>query len=390
MTEEEIITRKKQIQTNALKAWADNNFIGALEIATGVGKTRIGVIGSCEFIMRTVMTETSIILVPTNNLVDQWKREIIKWGYQDALKNVKIITIDEARITIQKYRNTLSADTVILDEGHRVIADANSIILDKIGYKRLMILSATLTQEKRDMLETHYPDVPIVFEYDINDAEKDGLLPKNMMLNLVVDMYDDERKHYSKITNVINMHPEHRSFKHNRTASGSYYSVLNKRKALLYTLESKVDAAVNIIVDKGRQHKIILFSEFIESLDMIEAKLKKKGFNSFYKYHSKMKKAEREEALKLFEQDYVKVMLSSKALNQGYDLPELDLAIVLSGNSSSLEDTQRRGRVLRYKEGKKVVFLNMVSKDTIDEYWAKKRADDKKIFNIYSVNEINL
>lgn len=68
-------------------------------------------------------------------------------------------------------------------------------------------------------------------------------------------------------------------------------------------------------------------------------------------------------------------MVTSKVLNEGVDVPDAGVAIVLSGSSTQREQVQRLGRVLRKREGKQAVLYEIITRDTIEEQVAERRKE---------------
>jgi superfamily II DNA or RNA helicase len=68
-------------------------------------------------------------------------------------------------------------------------------------------------------------------------------------------------------------------------------------------------------------------------------------------------------------------VVTSKVLNEGVDVPDANVAIVVSGSGSVREHVQRLGRVLRKREGKRAVLYEIVSKGTNETYTSERRRD---------------
>ncbi|MFB6171892.1 MAG: ATP-dependent helicase, partial [Haloarculaceae archaeon] len=63
-------------------------------------------------------------------------------------------------------------------------------------------------------------------------------------------------------------------------------------------------------------------------------------------------------------------------LDEGVDVPDANVAVVLSGSGSEREFTQRLGRVLRPKEdGGRALLYEVVTSDTAEERVARRRRD---------------
>ena len=84
-----VLKIKDQEQKKALSAWKDKGFRGSVIAGTGFGKSRVGVIAAGALLRKH--GGRGLVLVPTNQLQDQFEEEFKKWGYEDVLENVDII-----------------------------------------------------------------------------------------------------------------------------------------------------------------------------------------------------------------------------------------------------------------------------------------------------------
>ena len=82
----------------------------------------------------------------------------------------------------------------------------------------------------------------------------------------------------------------------------------------------------------------------------------------FVTHHTKS--AERKQMLENFRTGACPVLVSSKVLNEGVDVPEANIGIIFSGGSGVREHVQRLGRILRAKPGKKAVLYELVNAST--------------------------
>ena len=62
-------------------------------------------------------------------------------------------------------------------------------------------------------------------------------------------------------------------------------------------------------------------------------------------------------------------------LNEGVDVPDANVAIVLSGSGSVREHVQRLGRVLRKKDGKRAVLYELVTAGTAETKTSERRRE---------------
>ena len=76
--------------------------------------------------------------------------------------------------------------------------------------------------------------------------------------------------------------------------------------------------------------------------------------------------------LKAFRTGEYPVLITSKVLNEGVDVPDANVGIIVSGSGSIREHVQRLGRILRARPGKKAMLYELVSKNT-SEYFTNQR-----------------
>ncbi|MFN8529739.1 MAG: helicase-related protein [Anaerolineae bacterium] len=90
------------------------------------------------------------------------------------------------------------------------------------------------------------------------------------------------------------------------------------------------------------------------------------------------KAAERKHLLEGFQIGQYRAIVTSRVLNEGVDVPEAKVAIVLGGTSSSREYIQRLGRVLRKSGTRQAVLFEVIVRDSVDEGKAQRRRPRQK------------
>jgi superfamily II DNA or RNA helicase len=68
-------------------------------------------------------------------------------------------------------------------------------------------------------------------------------------------------------------------------------------------------------------------------------------------------------------------VVTSKVLNEGVDVPDANVAVVISGSGSVREHVQRLGRVLRKREGKRAILYELVTAATSEEHTSERRRE---------------
>jgi superfamily II DNA or RNA helicase len=82
---------------------------------------------------------------------------------------------------------------------------------------------------------------------------------------------------------------------------------------------------------------------------------------------------EREEALGRFQTGDLRALVSARVLNEGVDVPEADVAVVVGGSLGRREHVQRVGRLLRPREGKRALVYELLTARTLEVRWAAHR-----------------
>jgi superfamily II DNA or RNA helicase len=88
-------------------------------------------------------------------------------------------------------------------------------------------------------------------------------------------------------------------------------------------------------------------------------------------HHTKVR--EREEMLRLFREGSYCCLVTSKVLNEGVDVPEAAVAVVVSGSGTVREHVQRLGRILRATPGKRATLYELVSEETSERALNERR-----------------
>ena len=82
---------------------------------------------------------------------------------------------------------------------------------------------------------------------------------------------------------------------------------------------------------------------------------------------------ERAEVLERFNSGEYPALVTSRVLNEGVDVPEANVAIVMSGTGSVREHVQRLGRILRRRADKHAILYELVARDTTETFVSERR-----------------
>ena len=67
-----------------------------------------------------------------------------------------------------------------------------------------------------------------------------------------------------------------------------------------------------------------------------------------------------------FKRNEIGALVTCKVLNEGFDVPNADMAIIIGGTQGRREHVQRIGRILRPSEGKVAIVYELICKGTFE------------------------
>jgi superfamily II DNA or RNA helicase len=85
------------------------------------------------------------------------------------------------------------------------------------------------------------------------------------------------------------------------------------------------------------------------------------------------KPKERRDVLTRFNSGAYPIVATSRVLNEGVNVPEANVAVVLSGSGSVREHVQRLGRILRKSGEKEAILYEVVTRGTVEEFTSSRR-----------------
>jgi superfamily II DNA or RNA helicase len=345
-------------QEDAIKSW-EINMSGIAKVVTGGGKTVFA--GMCINKFISTGHERVVIIVPTTALRDQWYSimcdswklsiEHIAIDRYQAVNNewkYLILVVNTARELVSQVdtENTL----LIVDECHRVASPVNRKALSG-NWIATLGLSATPERQYDDYFRTVLiPNLgPIIVDYDYNQAYKDDVISPFILTNHLVEFTEVEAEKYRKFT--ISITREMSIVKsQGLVTSEKLERLLMMRASVSKNAERRLPVAVSLI-QSVLPRKTILFHESISHIEAISMVLKDFGIDC-RTYHSRLSEKKARESLSLFVNNSIDVLLTCRALDEGFDLPDIEVGIVASMTKSPRQRIQRLGRILRKVDGK--------------------------------------
>jgi superfamily II DNA or RNA helicase len=400
---EKIKSKKKdfslyEYQKEAVKAWNQNGFRGIFEMATGTGKT-FTALACLNESLKLDRKFATIITCPYNHLIQQWKREINKFGIEygdiiiadssnpswkkilaDSLidislgyKNIILILTTHATFSSDDFVNIIRHNKgeselfLIADEVHGLGAEIRrrGLIND---YDQRLGLSATPKRWFDDtgtkLLYEYFGDV--IYEFGLEkaiytekpDTEESYLTPyryipkfvslsaqelidyiektKAIIMNLNKAKKDEEKEKY--LENLLFKRAD--IIKNAATKYRAVEEILNEINSainwtIIYCSPQQIDGAMKIVNKKN------LISHRFTMEEGVKPHKKYNGLS------------ERDFILKKFAERKYQVLVAMKCLDEGVDVPPARNAIFMASSGNPREHIQRIGRVIRRHEGKK-------------------------------------
>lgn len=396
LTLQQSLELKNTEQRKALKAWQSNNFIGSVFAGTGFGKSRVGVLAAGEVLRK--WGGKALVLVPTNQLQDQFEEEFKKWGYDDILPDVEIVCYQSAC----KYENK-HYEVIIADEVHLGLSDVYIQAFTNNTYNKLLCLTATPPEDPTYLVRLQKL-APIVYHITMDQCVKMGLISPYEIYCIPVELTTEEKKSYSKANNMFVQYKyrlgQFEAFdeanqilanpsaytREEYTDALMFYKAIRDRKDVVQKAYNKILYASKLIGYHDGS-RILTFAGNNEITDAINAQVQKDHGDISRVYHSKLGTKARKQALEDFKNKTANVLCSTKALNQGFDVSDAEIGIICGLDSKSLSMIQRVGRLLRLSPNKigKVIILYVA--DSQEEKWL--RSSIKSFNNIVWIDKLS-
>lgn len=371
----------REYQQEALDAWLDSNRRGVLELPTGAGKTVIALAAIAH------VDTPSLVVVPTIDLLEQWQRELETefevpigrlGGGEQRVEPLTVATYDSAYLRADELGDRFGL--VVFDEVHHLGAEGYQDIARMLAAPDRLGLTATF--ERPDGAHEAIAELvgPRVYEIAVDELAGDHLAPYEIR-RIEVELTADERAEYDEAqgTFVDYVRQANISF-----SSGSDYLQLVKRsgndprareallakqraRELMMNAENK-QHQLGRILDRHRDDRIIVFTAHTDLVYRLSERFLLPAITS------ETGAAERRELLQRFREGTYSRIIAANVLDEGVDVPDATVGVVLSGSGSEREFTQRLGRILRPKEdGGRAVLYELVSSETAEERVAERR-----------------
>jgi len=363
-------------QKEGFQTWLNNNLNGIFSVVTGGGKTIFGIY-CLSYLFENNLIDSVVIVVPTKTLQDQWASNILQNTNclrdeisfnRKKLNKINILTnLSVQKINFKLLKNRYS---LVLDECHRYGTEKNSNFL-KENFVSKIGLTATLERKYDDGVEKFlYPNIgKVIYSYTIKQALVDGVVEPYKLVYLRTHFTGGEQIEYDDLSHRISVlwgrYSSGKSSKSKESLKKSIEMLSFKRSRLVNESEQRKYVASRLILNNLKRKKII-FCESIKPPEEIREICKENGLSTVV-YHSKMKQSDRISVLNDFQSDYYHTLIGCKALDEGFDVPDIDFGLIVSQTKTNRQRIQRLGRTIRKSKNKQRPIIYTLY-TTEDEY----------------------
>ena len=378
----------REYQKKAIREWLNHNGRGILAMATGTGKTFTALYLACRLHEKAPRLVV-LVVCPYINLALQWVEEMKKFGlnpvccfrskndWEEQLQGeiTAIFSSSNRILPIVAVNKTFSSTNfqkmlrpekiphlLIADEVHNLGAkDLRTNLDTRIQYR--LGLSATPERHGDDegtqAILNYFGDV--IFEYPIKDAIAEGHLCRYFYYPVLVKLNDKEAEEYWNLTMDIA-----RAIPSDETGEMSerLKQLLIRRARLLAAAADKLPMLKKVVMEqKSPVRKALIYcgDGRVENLDdgtmerQVLAACKLLGEECglrVRKFTCDEPDVEREAILSQLKSGNLDALVAIRCLDEGIDVPDVQLGFILASSTNPRQFIQRRGRLLRKADGK--------------------------------------
>ncbi|HLZ20796.1 MAG TPA: DEAD/DEAH box helicase [Ktedonobacterales bacterium] len=370
-------------QEEALTAWRAAGYRGVIVLPTGSGKTLLGALAIADLGLQT------LVVVPTIDLLRQWRAALSTaldldsgrignfGGGDHEILPLTIVTYESAQLHPDLLRRF---GLLIFDECHHLPAPTYRQIAEGAFTPHRLGLSATPERADQEHIALEYLIGPEVYRRQPDELAAARYLAGYDEVRLPVALSPDDRERYETARAV------YRDFLRRRRLSIASPADFQRkilwasardpeaREAMLAWREARSlalnapakFALIEDIFARHRNERVLVFSEYNALVDEVSYRFCIPAIT--YKTPAD----ERRAILDRFRAGRYTKLVSGRVLNEGVDIPDCAVAVVVSGNATRREYIQRLGRILRPKETRAVLY-ELVTEETTEEAVADRR-----------------
>ncbi|MGV9710022.1 DEAD/DEAH box helicase [Gordonia sp. NPDC003424] len=394
------MTELRAWQREALDEWHRTGRRAVVEAVTGSGKTEVGIAAAKEAVREGRQV---LVVVPSRDLLRQWFDRLRTAGiggrvgrrgdgFRDTFRECDVLISTVQSSIGPTVKRPHDGALLIADEVHRYGADSFSKVLSDVFEIRLGL---TATLERSDdgierVLKPFFENTIVGCTYQ--RGYEDGILaPVNVAL-VPVPFLPNERVRYENLDEMARAERFALIEQHgcrgepfgvflqdvqllagddygdsSARSARRYLKAFAERRELLATVKGKDAALATIAQALNRSGRTLVFAETKSAAASAADVLRDQGIAAA-PYTSDLTRTERIDLLNSFKRGAVSALAAPRVLDEGIDVPEADLGIVVAASKSRRQMIQRMGRVIRPKaDGRAAVFIVMFAEGSSED-----------------------
>jgi len=371
-------------QLAALAAWDQAGRRGSIVLPTGAGKTFVAI----QAISR--VNRSTVVIAPTIDLLHQWYARLVNafaadvGVYYSGEKNILPLTVTtyhSAGDLMAEHGNAFKL--TIFDEVHHLPAPSWGEAALMAPAPLRLGLTATYPEEHEQVNGRWRVDDligPIIYMKRIEDLVGQQLAHYRTQ-RIRVDLSAEERARYDTDYAIYIEFVRSRQLQRHHgpkwlmelmrlsaTDPQARRAILARQRLLqlLGSCEGKF-TVLDALLREYASEQVLVFTEH----NAVVYDIARRHLIPAITHETSA--AERKHILDGFLTGTYRVIVTSKVLNEGVDVPEAKIAIVLGGTSGAREYIQRLGRVLRKVENRQAVLFEVIARRTIEESKSQRR-----------------
>ncbi|MGB8507170.1 MAG: DEAD/DEAH box helicase family protein [Pyrinomonadaceae bacterium] len=374
------IAEPRPYQREAIAEWRRHRRNGVVILPTGAGKSLVAQMAIEE------VKRSTLVVVPTLDLMNQWY-DLLLSCFQAEVGLIGGGYFETGALTVTTYASAFrfmerlgnQFGLIVFDECHHLPSSVYRYAAElSIAPFRLGL---TATPERADGEDQTLDKLigPIVFRRETHELAGEYLADYSVVrLNVQLSAeeraaYEHEREIFRRFLSekgigLSSLHGWQMFIAASARSEDGRRAMMAYRESKRIALgtHSKLRVLSDLLVRHRRERTLIFTAENemvyrISRQFMIPAITHETGIK------------ERRVWLEAFNAGEVLALATSKVLNEGVNIPEAAIAVVLSGSGSTREHIQRLGRILRKTPDKEAVLYEVVTSNTTEEGISKRR-----------------
>ncbi|WP_434221742.1 DEAD/DEAH box helicase [Limnospira platensis CENA597] len=375
-------------QQEALSAWENGGNRGVVVLPTASGKTYLA-----QLAIEAIACST-LVVVPTLDLMHQWYAHLVAAFPEADIGLLGGGSRDKTSILVATYDSaTLQAETLgnrygllVFDECHHLPTDFYRVIAEYAIAPYRLGLTATPDRSDGRHSDLNHLIGPTV--YHRTPEQLAGVaLADHDIVQIKVKLSEPEGDRYQELIKVRNDFLKSQNIRLGSLDGWKQFVMVSGRsasgrRAMLAHRQAKeialcTDGKLRILGDilsQNHPERTIIFTVDNTTVYRISQDFLIPAIT----HQTPVK--ERHQILDKFRQGDYRTLVASHVLNEGVDVPDAKIAIILSGTGSEREYIQRLGRVLRKgsQTGKRAVLYEVITENTSEEQTSQRRRGHQK------------